>query len=84
VLRAPGVIDFRDSTRGALSIAECERGVVKCRKTLAVLTPGYIESEWTKIEAAMAQTLSPANFAGGSPSGRCSTAGFPRTPRIRC
>ena len=34
-------IDFRDFTRGALSINECERGVVRCRKTLAVLTQAY-------------------------------------------
>ena len=54
-------IDFRDFTRGALSISECERGVVQCRKTLVVLTPDYIASEWTEIESAMAQTLSPAN-----------------------
>lgn len=32
-------IDFRDFRRGAPSIKEMERGVVKCRKTLAVLTP---------------------------------------------
>ncbi|MFL5384849.1 MAG: toll/interleukin-1 receptor domain-containing protein [Longimicrobiaceae bacterium] len=54
-------IDFRDFTRGAPSIAECERGVVECRKTLLILTPKYFESEWGKIENVMAQTLSPAN-----------------------
>ena len=54
-------IDFRDFTRGAPSIKECERGVVKCRKTLLILTPDYIGSEWCEIENVMAQTLSPAN-----------------------
>ncbi len=54
-------IDFRDFTRGAPSIKECERGVLKCRKTLTVLTPNYIESEWCEFEGVMAQTLSPAN-----------------------
>ena len=54
-------IDFRDFTRGAPSIKECERGVVKCRKTLLILTPEYIESEWCEFEGVMAQTLSPAN-----------------------
>jgi tetratricopeptide (TPR) repeat protein len=54
-------IDFRDFTRGAPSISECERGVVESRKTLLVLTPNYIESEWGEIENVMAQTLSPAN-----------------------
>ncbi len=54
-------IDYRDFTRGAPSIKECERGVVKCRKTLIVLTPDYIESEWCELEAIMTQTLGPAN-----------------------
>jgi hypothetical protein len=39
-------IDFRDFTRGAPSIEERERGVVGCRKTLLILTPDPIESEW--------------------------------------
>src|SRR5262245_23689938 len=54
-------IDFRDFTRGAPSIKECERGVVKCRKTLLVLTPNYIASGWGEIENIMVQTLDPAN-----------------------
>jgi hypothetical protein len=55
-------IDFRDFTRGAPSIKECERGVVECRKTLLILTPNYVEqSEWGEMENVMAQTLDPAN-----------------------
>lgn len=54
-------IDFRDFTRGASSIKEMERGVIECRKTLLILTPEYIESEWAEIEVRMGQTLSPAN-----------------------
>jgi hypothetical protein len=54
-------IDFRDFTRGAPSIKECERGVLKCRKTLVVLTPDYLKSEWGEIESVMAQTRDPAN-----------------------
>jgi tetratricopeptide (TPR) repeat protein len=54
-------VDYRDFTRGAPSIKEMERGVVECRKTLLVLTPDYIDSEWCDIESVMAQTLSPAN-----------------------
>jgi len=54
-------IDFRDFTRGAPSITECERGVVRCRKTLLVLTPDYLASGWGEIENIMVQTLDPAN-----------------------
>lgn len=54
-------IDFRDFRAGAPSIKECERGVVRCRKTLLILTPSYVESGWTEIENVMAQTLDPAN-----------------------
>jgi tetratricopeptide (TPR) repeat protein len=54
-------IDFRDFVRGAPSIKEMERGVVKCRKTLLVLTPNYIASGWGEIENIMVQTLDPAN-----------------------
>lgn len=54
-------IDFRDFARGAPSIKEMERGVAICRRTLVILTPAYIESEWCEIESIMVQTLSPAN-----------------------
>jgi len=54
-------IDFRDFTRGAPSIKECERGVVECRKTLLVLTPNYLESGWGEMENIMVQMLDPAN-----------------------
>lgn len=54
-------IDFRDFKRGAPSIKEMERGITTCRKTLVILTPAYIESEWCEIEGIMLQTLSPAN-----------------------
>src|SRR6185503_16121373 len=54
-------IDFRDFTRGAPSIKEMERGVVECRKTLVVLTPDYIESEWCDLELLMGQTRSLGN-----------------------
>ncbi len=54
-------MDFRDFTRGAPSINEMERGVVKGPKTLLILTPDYIASEWCEIENLMSQTLGPAN-----------------------
>ena len=54
-------IDYRDFTRGAPSIKEMARGVMECPKTLLVLTPEYIASQWCDLEAIMLQTLSPAN-----------------------
>ena len=54
-------IDFRDFTPGAISIQEMERGVLKCRKTLLVLTPDYIKSEYCGLEGIMSQKLSPTN-----------------------
>lgn len=54
-------IDFRDFRPGALVISEMERGVRECRKTLMVLTPDYLNSEWAEFESIMAQTLSPAS-----------------------
>lgn len=54
-------IDYRDFRRGAPSISEMERGVILSRKTILVLTPEYIDSEWCEIETIMLQTVSPAN-----------------------
>lgn len=56
-------IDFRDFEPGAPSINEMERGVLTSRRTLLVLTPAYINSEWTEFENLMLQTLDPANRA---------------------
>jgi hypothetical protein len=53
-------IDFRDFEPGALSIMEMERAVLRSRKTLLVLTPDYVASEWTEFENIMAATLDPA------------------------
>ncbi len=54
-------IDYRDFTPGAPSITECQRGVERCRKTLLILTPDYLESGWGEAENVMVQTLDPAN-----------------------
>jgi tetratricopeptide (TPR) repeat protein len=63
-LEAGGVrafIDYRDFTRGAPSIKEVERGVLRSRKTLLVLTPDYVQSAWAEIESIMLAVLDPAN-----------------------
>jgi hypothetical protein len=53
-------IDFRDFEPGAPSLTEMERAVLQSRKTLLVLTPDYLASEWTEFENILAQTLDPA------------------------
>jgi hypothetical protein len=53
-------IDFRDFDVGAPSITEMERGVIQSRKTILVLTPAYLKSQWTEFENLMLQTLDPA------------------------
>lgn len=53
-------IDYRDFRPGASSVLEMERAVMQSRKTLVVLTPEYLDSEWTSFESVLAQTLDPA------------------------
>jgi TIR domain/Effector-associated domain 7 len=53
-------IDYEDFEPGAPSLTEMERGVLLSRKTLLVLTPEYLSSEWTEFENLLAQTLDPA------------------------
>lgn len=53
-------IDFRDFRTGAFSVEEMERAVENNRHTILVFTPNYLDSEWTKFENVMAQTLDPA------------------------
>lgn len=62
-LEAAGLTVFIDFRIGAPSITEMERGVTTSRKTLLVLTPAYLASQWTAFETLMLQTLDPANRA---------------------
>jgi hypothetical protein len=54
-------IDYRDFRLGAPSITEMERAASTSRKTLLVLTPEYVASDWTNFENIMLQTLDPVN-----------------------
>ncbi|PZV12658.1 MAG: hypothetical protein DCF21_15290, partial [Leptolyngbya sp.] len=54
-------IDFRDFSVGAPSVIEIERLMEASRRTLVVLTPNYLASEWTKFETLLLQTDDPAN-----------------------
>lgn len=53
-------VDFRDFEPGASSITEMERAVLQSRKTLLLLTPDYLASEWAEFENILASTLDPA------------------------
>lgn len=62
-LEAQGVrvcIDFRNFALGAPLISEIERAVLESRKTLLVLTPDYLASQWTEFENLLVATLDPA------------------------
>jgi tetratricopeptide (TPR) repeat protein len=52
-------IDFRDFDIGVPSLVNMERAVEHSRKTLLVLTPSWVESEWTNFEALLVQTDDP-------------------------
>jgi hypothetical protein len=53
-------IDFRDFELGAPTLLEMERAVLQSRKTLLVLTPDYLASEWAKLGHFLTSTLDPA------------------------
>lgn len=52
-------IDFRDFKGGAFSVDEMERCVQESRHVVPVFTPDYFNSEWSKLENIMTQTLDP-------------------------
>jgi tetratricopeptide (TPR) repeat protein len=52
-------IDVEDFDLGAPPLKEMERAVRESRKTVLVLTPRYLASEWTEFEAILTQTLDP-------------------------
>ena len=52
-------IDFRDFEIGVPSLVNMENAVENSRKTLLVLTPAWIDSEWTQFENLLIQTNDP-------------------------
>ncbi len=54
------IIDFRDFEIGVASIINMERAVEHARHTLVVLTPNWINSEWTEFESLLVGTRDPA------------------------
>jgi len=53
-------IDFRDFDVGVPSLVNMERAVDNSRRTLLVLPPAWVNSEWTDFEALLTQTTDPA------------------------
>jgi len=53
-------IDYRDFEIGAPSLVNMENAVKRSRKTLLVLTPNWIASEWTSFEALLIQARDPS------------------------
>jgi hypothetical protein len=53
-------VDFRDFHAGAAGVEEMQRCVIGSRRTVAVLSPPYVLSEWGNFENIMAQVLDPA------------------------
>lgn len=53
-------IDFRDFGIGIPSLTNMENAVERSHKTLLVLTPNWIKSEWSKFESLLIQTDDPS------------------------
>jgi len=53
-------IDYRDFEIGAPSLVNMEKAVEHSRKTLLVLTPNWVASEWAEFEALLILTKDPA------------------------
>lgn len=53
-------VDFRDFKIGVPSLINMENAVERSRKTLLVLTPNWVKSEWTKFESLLSQTDDPS------------------------
>ncbi|MGA9774203.1 MAG: TIR domain-containing protein [Blastocatellia bacterium] len=56
-------IDRRDFKIGTPSLVNMEEAVRKSRKVLLILTPNWVESEWTIFESLLIQVLDPIGHA---------------------
>ena len=54
------IVGDRDFEPGANRLNEMERAALQSRKTLLVLSPAYVESEWAEFENSLVQALDPA------------------------
>lgn len=58
------VIDERDFTVGTAVLDNIERAIETSRRTLLVLTPNWVASEWTSFESLLLQTGDPTGLRG--------------------
>ena len=56
------LIDFRDFLVGAPVLVNIERAIEVSQRTLLVLTPHWVASEWTNFEALLLQTGDPTGL----------------------
>ncbi len=52
---------YRDFEAGAPIVTGIETAILESHKTISILSPGYLKSEWTEFESLMVQALGPAN-----------------------
>ncbi len=55
-------IDYRDFDIGAPILVNIENAVEQSHKTLLILTPNWIKSEWATFESLLSQTHDPTNL----------------------
>jgi len=53
-------VDYRDFDVGVPSLINMEQAIERSRKTLLVITPSWIQSQWTQFECLLAQVQDPA------------------------
>jgi hypothetical protein len=53
-------VDYRDFSAGAARLPSIERAITSSRRTVAVLTPDWLASEWNAYEDILVRSLDPA------------------------
>lgn len=53
-------VDYRDFAAGAARLPSIERAITSSRRTIAVLTPDWLASEWNAFEDILVRSLDPA------------------------
>lgn len=57
-------VDYEQFMPGKPVIKEMERGILISRKTIVVLSPNYVQSQWSEFENLIIQALDPAGQKG--------------------